>query len=238
MKRHLSSIRASALLKPLSEKDLREHLERQEFQVRSYAKQEVVHFEGDPCRKLEIILSGQVAIDRIEESGRHLTVSDFHSDNILGAHLLFSEHPAYPMTVIAQSEALILEIDADALFRLLSTNPPFLRNYLEFIAHNSFILSSRLKQSVKRTLRERLLSYLSEEAARQGSRRVVLPTSKKRLAEKLGVQRTSLSRELAKMAAADLITYDRDAITLTVRADRGSMAGPVITERDDTSPAP
>ena len=48
----------------------------------------------------------------------------------------------------------------------------------------------------------------------QKSNRIKLNTTKKSLAEKIGVQRTSLSRELAKMRDDGLILFDTDSITL------------------------
>ncbi|NLZ83309.1 MAG: winged helix-turn-helix domain-containing protein, partial [Clostridiales bacterium] len=43
---------------------------------------------------------------------------------------------------------------------------------------------------------------------------IKLNMTKKALAERIGVQRTSLSRELAKMRAEGLILFDKDAITI------------------------
>jgi CRP-like cAMP-binding protein len=55
---------------------------------------------------------------------------------------------------------------------------------------------------------------LERECKIQNSNRIQLGITKKALAERIGVQRTSLSRELAKMKADGLIDFDDKTITL------------------------
>lgn len=94
-----------------------------------YGKNSIVHFVGEVCSKLEIILSGKVAIERIDESGNLMTIAEFFSGDILGGNLMFSKNPHYPMTVTAKQLTLILEMDKNQLLRLLADNHDFLRNY-------------------------------------------------------------------------------------------------------------
>lgn len=108
----------------------------------------------------------------------------------------------------------LLEIDREALFELFCSNPSFLRTYLEFVSDRVFILGDKIKHYINKTIRESIINYLEYESKKQNTRRVKLDISKKALAEKFGVQRTSLSRELAKMRDDGLITFDRDTITL------------------------
>jgi DNA-binding transcriptional regulator LsrR (DeoR family) len=58
------------------------------------------------------------------------------------------------------------------------------------------------------------MSYLDYELKKQNGNIVKLSITKKALAEKIGVQRTSLSRELAKMRDDGLIKFDIDSIEL------------------------
>ena len=58
------------------------------------------------------------------------------------------------------------------------------------------------------------MNYLNYESKKQNSNHIKLNITKKALAEKIGVQRTSLSRELAKMRKDGLIQFDSDTITL------------------------
>ena len=214
MTKNITLIRSTTLIKSLSGEDILTNLKSGKFKVTSYKKSSVVHFDGERCSKLEIILSGKVVVDRIGESGNLLTISEFYNDDILGGNLLFSKYPYYPMTVLTQLPTDILEIDRETLFELFCNNPIFLRTYLELTSDRAFILGNKIKHYINKTIRESIMNYLNYESKIQNSNRIKLNTTKKSLAEKIGVQRTSLSRELAKMRKDGLIQFDSDMITL------------------------
>jgi CRP-like cAMP-binding protein len=79
--------------------------------------------------------------------------------------------------------------------------------YLQMISNHASLLGNKLKNHVERSLREKIISYLKVQIHRQASERIELKESKKALAERFGVQRTSLSRELKKMKEDGLIDY-------------------------------
>ena len=214
MNKNIDLIKSTVLTKFLSDEDILTNLKSGKFKVTSYKKSSVVHFDGETCSKLEIILSGRVAVDRIDESGNLLTISEFYNDDILGGNLLFSKNPCYPMTVLTQLPTDILEIDREALFELFCNNPVFLRTYLELTSDRAFILGNKIKHYINKTIRESIMNYLNYESKKQNSNHIKLNTTKKALSEKIGVQRTSLSRELAKMRDDGLILFDTDSITL------------------------
>ena len=211
---YLKQMKQTTLLSSLTAEDIKSYISDRSFASNVYGKNNIVHFSGEVCSKLEIILSGRIVVERIDESGNLMTIAEFLSDDILGGNLLFSKNPHYPMTITAKSPAVILEINKERLFQLFSDNHEFLRSYLEFISDHAMILGDRIKHYVNRTIRDSILSYLDYECKKQNSRHIKLSISKKALAERIGVQRTSLSRELAKMRDEGLIMFDTDTIEL------------------------
>lgn len=207
-------IKNTTLLSSLSAEIIDYHMLKKTFKVKCYKKNYIIHFEGDKCNHLEIILEGKVVVERIDESGDLLIISEFHQDDILGGNLLFSNNPYYPMTTTAKEKSIVLSLEKETLFDLLSLFPDFLKVYLEFISDRTFILSSKIKHYTNKTIRECILNYLSCEIKLQNKYKIQLGMSKKELADRIGVQRTSLSRELSKMRADGIIDYDRISITL------------------------
>ena len=216
---YLKEMKQTVLLKSLSADEIRPYLAEGRFKISSYGKNSIVHFVGEICSKLEIILTGGVVVERIDESGNLMTVAEFLSDDILGGNLLFSRNPHYPMTITAKQPTVILEINKELLFQLFSDNHEFLKRYLEFVSDHATILGDRIKHYVNRTIRESILSYLDYERRKQNSSHIRLNITKKALAERIGVQRTSLSRELAKMKKDGLINFDSDSIELVKRGE-------------------
>ncbi|MCE5234962.1 MAG: cyclic nucleotide-binding domain-containing protein, partial [Eubacteriales bacterium] len=145
MNKHISLLEKCAPLSSLSAEDTGSCLKDGSFRVRSYAKNNIVHFAGEVCSKLEIILSGKVAVEHIDESGKLVSIAEFYGNEILGGNLLFSKNPYYPMTITAKQSTVILEISMDRLFELFTDNHDFLRSYLEYVSDHATILGDRIK---------------------------------------------------------------------------------------------
>ncbi len=211
---HEKLLNHSSLLRSLSLKEIQFYLDNGQFRFISYGKNTVIHLENELCTGLEVILSGKIAVERIDESGGLLTIAEFSQGDLLGGNLLFSKHGNYPMTVTAMQSGVILKIDKQTLLHLFTTHPDVLLSFLEYVSDHAFILGDTIKRYVNKTLRESLIGFLTDESKKQGSNRVLLHMTKKSLADKFGVQRTSLSRELAKMKQDGLVLYDQYSITL------------------------
>ena len=210
MKNYLGLLKQIDLMKSFNTNQLESLLQAKGNKVKSYEKNNIVHFVGDICENLEIILSGEVVVERIDESGKLMTIAEFFDGDILGGNLLFSKNPYYPMTVTAKKTTIMLEISKKQLFDLFASSLDFLKSYLAYISDHSVILGDRIKHYVNRTIRECIISYLDYESKKQESSTIKLTISKKALAERIGVQRTSLSRELAKMRNEGLIEFNKN----------------------------
>ncbi len=214
MKNYLELMLQIDLIKSIDPQEIESSLTKGSCKIAEYGKNNIVHFVGEVCSKLEIILAGKVVIERIDESGNRMTIAEFFSEDVLGGNLMFSKNPYYPMTVTAKQPTFILEISKDRLFQLFLNNHEFLKNYLEYVSDHTVILGDRINHYVNRTIRESILSYLDYERKKQNSHIIKLNITKKALAERIGVQRTSLSRELAKMREEGLIKFDNKSIEL------------------------
>jgi CRP-like cAMP-binding protein len=214
MSKHIALIRKSVPLSSISDEEINSYLGDGSFKISTYERNNIVHFSGEVCLKLEIILSGKVAVERIDEVGNLMNIAEFYSNEILGGNLLFSKNPHYPMTITVKQPTLILEINKERLFGLFSDNHDFLRSYLEFVSDHATILGDRIKHYVNKTIRECIMSFLEYERQKQNSNPIRLNITKKAWAERIGIQRTSLSRELAKMRNDGLIQYDSKFIEI------------------------
>ncbi len=210
----IEDIQKTTLFSTLKKNEIENLLTQKIANVTQYSSGKIIHFEDDYCDYLEIILSGKISIERIDASGNLLTITELYINDILGGNLLFSRNPSYPMTVIAKEQCAIISISKDTLLEILQTNANFLTTYLELISDNALILGEKIQHYINRPLREKIINYLNQESKKQDTKNIILPVSKKDLAEKLGVQRTSLSRELLKMKNDKLINYIKSEINI------------------------
>ena len=68
----------------------------------------------------------------------------------------------------------------------------------------------------KRTTREKIMSYLSAQSSKAGSREFDVPFSRQQMADYLGVERSGLSLELSKMKRDDLIDFNKNHFAVLI----------------------
>ncbi|MFH5835783.1 Crp/Fnr family transcriptional regulator [Proteiniclasticum sp. C24MP] len=194
--------------------DLRNHLMERGTALHRYLKNEMIYLQGQTASKMDIVLSGKVSVQRLDENGNVLRIENFRKGSLIGANLIFSTFRTYPMTVIAEEESVLISLDAPLILHLCSINSNFMLKFLQAVSDRTLVLTNKIEEISPGTLRNKLLDYLTYEKKFQKRSTIVLDGTKKQLAERLGVQRTSLSRELQKMKRDGLIEYDRNTITL------------------------
>jgi CRP-like cAMP-binding protein len=82
------------------------------------------------------------------------------------------------------------------------------------ISEKNRSLLQKLGHISRRTTREKLISYLSEEANRNGCASFVIPFNRQQLADFLSVDRSAMSNELCKMRDEGLLEFDKNAFKL------------------------
>lgn len=181
---------------------------------KSYDKNEIIHIEGEECTQIEIIMQGEIVIERIGISGDLMTVNHFGKGDIIGANLIFSSTDRYPMTITAKKHTEVITVQKDVLFELCNSYPTFLMQFIKIISDLSVLIGTKMKNRISRTIRQSIITYLSKQSMLQNSYNIKLTMSKKSLAEMFGVSRTSLSRELQKMSGEGLINFDAKSIQI------------------------
>ncbi|KYH35056.1 global nitrogen regulator [Clostridium tepidiprofundi DSM 19306] len=214
IKKYIELLRLGDLFKDFSHEELAELFNERNHRVQKYNKKSIIYFENEKCIFFDIILEGSVVVQKIDEDGNVLTIEEFYSGDSIGGNILFSNSSTYPMSILAKSNVTILHIKKEFVLELCQINKEFLNEFLKCISDKALILTQKIKTISKKSIRESIIDFLNIEYYYQKNRRIELEISKKELAERLGVQRTSLSRELNKMKKDGLILYDKNSITI------------------------
>lgn len=214
MKKYLNFLKNTDLFKNLSLEDMNSLFTKDLYEVKNYKKNFVIYFQNEKCLTFDIILKGTILVQKIDSNGNVLTISDFTTSHVLGGNLLFSNKNFYPMTIIAKTDATVLHIKRDLILKLCQIDENFLTHFLQAISDKTLLLTDKLKALSMKTIRECIIDFLIYESYAQNSNTVKLAFTKKELAEKFGIQRPSLSRELNKMRKDNLIDFDAKSITI------------------------
>ena len=138
---------------------------------------------------------------------------EFKENGIIGANLVFGDDDTYPLNIYAVTACTLLHMTKRAVVELLRGHD-FVLHFVKSLSTNAQGMNRKIAMLTQRTLRENLLEYLRQQAVFQGSPAIRLSTSKKELADYLGVQRPSLFRELKKMKDEGLIDVSNRTIRI------------------------
>lgn len=182
--------------------------------IRSFRKNEIIHLQNERAKSMDIILEGGVTVQSIDENGNILSIVNLNEGDMLGCNLIFSNDNEYRMTIIAIENTKIFSMSREQVLKFCQTNEEFLIKFLEILSDKALVLTTKIRSLARKTIREKIMDFLIFESGRQDSKTIKLSISKKELAEKFGVERPSLQRELRKMKDDGLIDYDSKIIEL------------------------
>ena len=91
-----------------------------------------------------------------------------------------------------------------------SFHQKLVENMLAVVADKNLMLNRRLGHLSKRSTREKLLSYLSEQATLHDSADFYIPFDRQELADYLCVERSAMSAVLSKLRAEGLLEVERN----------------------------
>lgn len=204
-----ATLLASKLFAGVQRQDLPALLEDLRAHLAVFPAGGVMVARGEQVREVGVVLAGQGRSLIVDGAGGELIVSLLEAGSFLGVLLAASRTRKSPVTVQATEETTVLFLPAREL-----TRSPLLENFLDSVAEQSLSLNDRIDCLIRRSVREKVSTYLLRTAARQQSREIVLPLDREAMANYLNVERSALSRELSRMKADGLIDYRKNVFRL------------------------
>lgn len=210
------------LFRGISESEIAELLLCLGAHERKFQKDDVIFRAGSPVDEFGLVLSGSV----------NIVVNLYWGNSIIFGHVgkgeVFAEnYAAIPgkepvCDVVACEDTHVLFLKMQSVMTTCRMGCAYhnriIQNMLRISAQNNLNMSSRMMHTASKSLRERLLSYLSEQALERGSAHFTIPFNRQQLADYLAVNRSTMSNELSKMQEEGLITFRKNEFILNETA--------------------
>ena len=188
------------------------------YHVSTFRRGEFVAFEEENIRHIGIVLEGSVDMVKEDLWGSKTMLLRMGRDEIFGETFACGSDSLSVVTFLVSEDAKILFIPFDRVMHSCTMACVFhhrlIENMVRIIADKNRDLMRKLEVVSRRTIREKLLAYLSIQAQVQGGRYIQLPLGRVELAEYLCVDRSALTRELAKMKDEGLLDYDKNCFRI------------------------
>ena len=208
------NLKRCILFKDIKYEDLSNFLNMSNYTIKKYPKGNVVVIESSKCEELGILLEGLLEVQTLYPSGKLLTFAQLRPAEIFGEAILFSKMNKFPATIGAIKDSKIMFIKKENLINCLTNCHKFMENFLELLSNKLLILNKKVKMLSLESIRKKIENFLMEEYKKQGSNIIKVSLSRKEMAEHMGIQRPSLSRELIKMRGAGIIDFNREVIII------------------------
>ena len=184
------------------------------YHIGTFRKGEVIAFEEEHIKHVGIVISG--AVDMVKEDiwGNKTMLLRTRKNELFGETFACGSDNLSVVTFLVSEDAQVLFLPFDRVMHSCTMACVFhhrlIENMVRIIADKNRDLMRKVEVVSKRTIREKVLTYLSIQAQIQASRYFQIPLGRVELAEYLCVDRSALTRELAKMKEDGLIDYHRN----------------------------
>ena len=216
MEKYIPLLRRTGLFDGISDNEIISLLRCLDARVRTYNRGEYVIHEGDVLSSMFILLSGTVHIQRDDYWGRHNIISKIAPGEVFGE--AYTGDEVMLSDAVATEDASVMSLSKRGILFPCSSSCAFhgilIRNLYSLLASRNRNLVRKIGYLSKPTIREKVLSYLSDEAKRAGTGSFTIPFSREQLASYLSVDRSALSRELSKLKAEGIIDFRKDRFTI------------------------
>ncbi len=199
----IKTLKTCQLCRELSDDELRAVAEIVE--LKSYSKNSMLFFEGDPSKGIFSLIDGKVRIYKATEEGKEFTIHIINQGQLFAEAAIFGKQE-YPANCMALKDSVVAFFPKDEFIALLRRLPVIA---LKLIASLSSFLREYNQLVENLSLREvqsRLSYFLTREYERIPGEIIVLKMSKSDLADRLGTAKETLSRNFRKLSDLGFIS--------------------------------
>lgn len=213
-----SAMRDASIFRNLSDDEIVGMLPCLNAKEQNFKKNEVIYRPGDQVRKIGLVVSGAVRIEKIDYWGNRKIISVIEPGQIFGEAYAGMKTIPMEMEVLAAVPSVILFMEVGKILTTCGNSCEFhskmIRNMVYVLAERNYKLTQKMDHLTQKTTREKLLSYFSEQALECGRSDFDIPLDRQQLADYLSVDRSAMSTELGRMKKDGLIEYRKNHFTL------------------------
>ena len=219
----MALIRKNILFRGFSDEEAKEVISRLSPRHQSLKKHNTAVYDGEKISEIGIVLSGCLRLSHIDENGNCNLMEVLYPPESFGTMNAAGNY-RLSVSVIASEDTEVLYLNPSLLFEPPAIRDPLLMRFLQNVslrlAEKAEALTQKLNDTVRRSTRERISDYLSDESEKAGSLTFTIPLNRQELADFLFVERSAMSNELSKMRDEGLIKFDKSHFELLIKTPK------------------
>ena len=185
---------------------------------RNYKKDEIIFLESNEVRSVGVILSGKVHMIKEDAEGYQTLLVTMKENELFGESFSCGSFQSAQVSFRAAVDCSVLFLPFYKVIHSCKMSCRFhhrlIENMVQLIGDKNVQLMQKIEVISRKTLREKILAYLRNQAPEDSSRRFTIPLGRLELADYLCADRSALTRELARMKTDGLIWYEKNQFQL------------------------
>lgn len=218
MKKYMDILNNCSLFEGMTQRETEDALNCLGARVVKTGENQGVLVEGDPAVYMGIVLSGNIRIVRDELNGSRSIMAEAGPGELFAEAVAVSSAENMPVSAVASEDGEVMLLDCRKVLSTCEKSCTFhsrlISNLLRIVADKNLILNQKIEIISKRTIRERLMTYLMIQSKRNNSYEFEIPFNRQELADYLGVDRSAMSAEIGRMGKDGLIESRRNRFRL------------------------
>lgn len=183
---------------------------------KTFVKHTVIFRAGSRVQEIGVVVQGTVHIENLDLWGTKSILSSISAGQAFAETYAFCGDALMVDAVAAEDCTVLLlrtRVLSDARVSP-AVRDTLLRNLLVVSMRKSLSLSQRIFCTTPKTVRGRLLTYFSAQAAKAGGLEFNVPFNRQQMADYLNLDRSALSKELCKMRDEGLLEFEKNHFRL------------------------
>ena len=218
MKKYVSVLKRTQLFAGVGDDEIASMLSCLGARLYTYKKGEYVLRQGEHLNDIIVLVDGNLHIQKDDYWGNRSILGQIAVGEMFGEAYVAPESGALLNDVVAVDDSAVIFLDVKRIITTCSSVCRFhaivVQNMFFAISEKNRKLVQKLGHMSKRSTREKLISYLSEEAKKHNSSSFTIPFNRQQLADFLSVDRSAMSNELCKMRDEGLLEFEKNQFKL------------------------
>ena len=218
MKQYIPILKQTKLFSGVGDDEISSMLSCLGAALRVYKKGDFVLKQGERVSSIMVLVEGNLHIQSDDYWGNRSILGEICAGEMFGEAYAAPESGALLNDVAAVTDSAVVCFDVKRILTSCSSACRFhtivVQNLFFAISEKNRKLVQKLGVLSKRSTREKLISYLSEQSKKQNSASFSIPFNRQQLADFLSVDRSAMSNELCKMRDEGLIEFRKNYFRL------------------------
>ncbi|MGN1138534.1 MAG: Crp/Fnr family transcriptional regulator [Ruminococcus sp.] len=218
MQKYIPILKRTQLFAGVGDDEIESMLLCLDARLKTYKKGDYVFRQGEHITDITVLAEGNLHIQKDDYWGNRSILGEISPGEMFGeAYVAYDSGPMLN-DVVAVADSAVIFFDVKRILTTCSSACRFhamvVQNLFFAISEKNRKLVQKLSHMSKRTTREKLISYLSEQAKQQNSASFTIPFNRQQLADFLSVDRSAMSNELCKMRDEGLLEFEKNHFRL------------------------